>query len=178
MQVWSLVRKIAWSRKWQLTPVFLPGKFHGQRSLAGYSPWSHKELDTTKHKTRYGKCFWGRRLVVWCNALLVIIPQVREREGGRERKILCLNNDIVLVNWFVCIFWTLWIVTRNITLKKRGFLKAQSTVCGSSPTSIWTFWCAFFVLVYLGLQLVFPYFHLAVSSFSHLKSCISFREGK
>ena len=28
-------------------PVFLPGEFHGQRSLAGYSPWSHKESDTT-----------------------------------------------------------------------------------------------------------------------------------
>ena len=32
------VRKISWRRKWQLTPVFLPGKSHGQRSLAGYSP--------------------------------------------------------------------------------------------------------------------------------------------
>ena len=32
------VRKIPWSGKWQHTPVFLPGKFHGQRSLAGYSP--------------------------------------------------------------------------------------------------------------------------------------------
>ena len=31
------VRKIPWSRKWQPTPVFLPGKFHGQRSLADYS---------------------------------------------------------------------------------------------------------------------------------------------
>ena len=30
-------------------PVFFPGKFHGQRSLVGYSPWSHKELDTTEH---------------------------------------------------------------------------------------------------------------------------------
>ena len=30
-------------RKWQLTPVFLPGEFHGQRSLEGYSPWLHKE---------------------------------------------------------------------------------------------------------------------------------------
>ena len=29
-------------------PVFLPGKFHGQRSLAGCSPWAHKELDTTE----------------------------------------------------------------------------------------------------------------------------------
>ena len=33
------VRKIPWRRKWQLTPVLLPGKFHGQRSLVGYSPW-------------------------------------------------------------------------------------------------------------------------------------------
>ena len=43
-----LVGKIPWSRKWQPTPVFLPGEFHGQRSLAGYSPWSRKELDTTE----------------------------------------------------------------------------------------------------------------------------------
>ena len=36
-------------RKWQSTLVFLPGKFQGQRSLAGYSPWGLKELDTTEH---------------------------------------------------------------------------------------------------------------------------------
>ena len=34
-------------RKWQLTPVFLPGKSHGQRSLVGYSPWGHKDSDMT-----------------------------------------------------------------------------------------------------------------------------------
>jgi len=34
--------------EWQLIPVFLPGKFHGWWSLAGYSPWGHKELDTTE----------------------------------------------------------------------------------------------------------------------------------
>ena len=33
-------RKISWSRQWQPTPVFLPGKFHGQRSLTGFGPWS------------------------------------------------------------------------------------------------------------------------------------------
>ena len=42
------VRKIPWRREWQPTPVFLPGEFHGQRSLAGYSPGGHKELDTTE----------------------------------------------------------------------------------------------------------------------------------
>ena len=39
------VGKILWSRKWQPTQLFLPGEFHGQRSLAGYSPWGLKELD-------------------------------------------------------------------------------------------------------------------------------------
>ena len=41
------VRKIPWRRKWQATPVFLSEKSHGQRNLAGYSPWGHQELDTT-----------------------------------------------------------------------------------------------------------------------------------
>ena len=36
------VRKIPWKRKWEPTPVFLPKKFYGQRSLAGYSPWGLK----------------------------------------------------------------------------------------------------------------------------------------
>ena len=43
------VWKIPWRRKWQCAPVFLPGESHGQRSLAGYSPWSGKEPDTTEH---------------------------------------------------------------------------------------------------------------------------------
>ena len=37
-----------WRRKWQPIPVFLPGEFHGQRSLVGYSSWGCKELDTTE----------------------------------------------------------------------------------------------------------------------------------
>ena len=41
--------KVPWSRKWQSTPVFLPGESHGQRSLVGYSPWGHKESDMTEH---------------------------------------------------------------------------------------------------------------------------------
>ena len=36
--------KIPWRRKWQPTPVFLPGKSHGQRSLVGCSPWGHKRV--------------------------------------------------------------------------------------------------------------------------------------
>ena len=42
------VGKIPWRREWQPTPVFLPGESYGQRSVAGYSPWGCKELDTTE----------------------------------------------------------------------------------------------------------------------------------
>ena len=42
------VGKLPWRREWQPTPVFLPGEFHGQRSLAGYSPYGFKESDTTE----------------------------------------------------------------------------------------------------------------------------------
>ena len=48
-RVWSWVRKIPWRRKWQPTPAFLPGKSHGQRSLADYSPWGCKELGMTEY---------------------------------------------------------------------------------------------------------------------------------
>ena len=52
-QCWRLgfnpwVRKIPWSREWQPTPVFLPGKSHGERSLVGHSLWGHKESDITE----------------------------------------------------------------------------------------------------------------------------------
>ena len=57
--------RFPWRRKWQLTPVFLPGEFHGQRSLAGYSPWGRRELDMTKLLTLSAcnarDCLQGRR---------------------------------------------------------------------------------------------------------------------
>ena len=54
--VQSLVEKIPWRRAWQPTPVFFPGEFHGQRSLAGYSPWGHRESDMTKRLTLLSHC--------------------------------------------------------------------------------------------------------------------------
>ena len=47
--------KIPWSREWQPIPVFLPGKFHGQRSLAGYGPRGLKELDTIEDAHRHAQ---------------------------------------------------------------------------------------------------------------------------
>ena len=56
--------KCYWRREWQPTPVYLPGEFHGQRNLAGYSPWGRKESDKTEqlihthtHTHTYIKCY-------------------------------------------------------------------------------------------------------------------------
>ena len=43
-----LVGKIPWRKEWLPTPVSLPGEFHGQMSLVGYSPWDHKESGITE----------------------------------------------------------------------------------------------------------------------------------
>ena len=67
------VGKIPWSRKWQLTPIFLMGKFCGQRSLAGCSPWGCKELDTAEHT----------HTVAWNGSLCPIRNQVASRSWMR-----------------------------------------------------------------------------------------------
>ena len=50
IKVWvpSLGQEDPLGKEWQPIPIFLPRKFHGQRSLASYSPWGCKELDTTE----------------------------------------------------------------------------------------------------------------------------------
>ena len=52
----SWVGRIPWRRKWQPTPIFLPGKSHGQRSLAGYSPWGceREGQDLLTKQQQYG----------------------------------------------------------------------------------------------------------------------------
>ena len=62
--------EISWGGEWQPTPVFLPGKSHGQRSLVGYCPWGHKESDTAEdlrthtHKANKRQN-WSLIQVIW-----------------------------------------------------------------------------------------------------------------
>ena len=109
------VRKIPWRRKWQPTPVPLPGKLHGQRSLVGYSPWGHRESDTTErlhfhfhlaqspHNGNWGPQE-GKELTQDCAApVLCLWPIYDKREGlkGSSQGSLCflfsLSNPIVTV---------------------------------------------------------------------------------
>ena len=54
---------VNWRRQWHPTPVLLPGKFHGWRSLVGYSPWGRKEEDVTEwlHFLSFYSSFWRRQ---------------------------------------------------------------------------------------------------------------------
>ena len=63
-QCWRLrfspwIRKIPWRRKWKPTPVFLPGKSHGQRSLAGYSPWGCKTVGHNSATKTTKRCLFS-----------------------------------------------------------------------------------------------------------------------
>ena len=53
-------KEVQWRRKWQPTPVFLPGESHGQRNLVSYSPWGRKEPDPTE-ATEHTRTFKGLR---------------------------------------------------------------------------------------------------------------------
>ena len=67
------IGKTPWRRKWQPTPVLLPGKSHGQRNLVGYSPWGCKELDTTEwlHFTSgYNHCYMCA-ILINCSVYIV-----------------------------------------------------------------------------------------------------------
>ena len=65
MQIRSLSQEDTWRRKWQFTPIFLPGKFHGQRSLAGYSLKVYKESDMTELLSVYICGIYLLNLGVW-----------------------------------------------------------------------------------------------------------------
>ena len=58
-EIFPWVGKIPWRKKWQPSPVFLPGKSHGQRSLAGHSPWGQRESQTRLSAHARGGVFAG-----------------------------------------------------------------------------------------------------------------------
>ena len=77
----SCIGRIPWRRKWQPTPVFLPGEAHGQERLAGYSPRGHKESDTAKRLTH-------RSLLKVCD-----VPGTRLRSGDVAYKTMCIRRS-------------------------------------------------------------------------------------
>ena len=71
--------KIPWRREWQPTPVFLPGEFHGQRSLAGYSPWGCKESDMTEWLSTHTEMYLLHPIRKWVPVVMGILPNWSDR---------------------------------------------------------------------------------------------------
>ena len=69
------VGKILWTRKWQPTPVVLTGKSHG-RSLVGYSPWGHKQLDTTERLYLLYLKRVCMRIMIFAKCLVIFISSI------------------------------------------------------------------------------------------------------
>ena len=76
------VGKISWRKKWQPTPVFLPGKSHGWRSLLGYSPWSRKESDTTERLHFH------------------FLYSNRKKKPNKNRVLVPFLESVWVLNWF------------------------------------------------------------------------------
>ena len=70
--------------KWQLTPVFLPGESHGQRSLAGYSPRGHKWSDMPETLSLPGLYVWRPHSVSWLLSVLLCACSCRRRSTPRR----------------------------------------------------------------------------------------------
>ena len=115
------VRKIPWNRKWQPSPVFLPGKFQGQRSLVDYSAWGHKALDMTE----------------WLSTLSLIISEWFP----------VWDSQIVLL-WMWCLFfmsvWVdfCWIIPMNWIVESWG-------MCRFSYSSYWWIVSTIILSVYI-----------------------------
>ena len=94
------VGKIPWRRAWQPTPVFLPGEFHGQRSLAGYSSWNHKESEMTE---RLSTAHCGK----WCFLKIVCNFKARSR-SVLVVSFLCSSTGLLNRMHFSRAEWYYW----------------------------------------------------------------------
>ena len=86
--------KIPWRRAWQPTPVFLLGESHGQRSLEGYSPWGHRELDITEWLTHTQERRADGR--TWAHEDFVGGPHVAKMPHSQSRR---PDFDLWSGNW-------------------------------------------------------------------------------
>ena len=99
------VGKIPWKRKWQPTQVFSPGESHGQRSLASYSPWGHKELDTTE-APQHTFPFYDSALEHWPR-IVSTLPWYKTAPDTDNKEIL-----LRILFFFPKISWTYWLINR------------------------------------------------------------------
>ena len=123
------VGKIPWRRKWQPTPVFLPGESHGRRNLVGYSPRGHKESDTTErlqlHHADNIMWYWLNSIHHRTGDVLAINRETINRVFSLSR-----GKMMIIVQWKwkslsrVQLFVTPWTVAYQVALSM-GFSRQE-----------------------------------------------------
>ena len=93
------VRKIPWRRKRQPTPVFMPGKSHGQSGLAGDSPWGHKRIGYNLATKQQQKNHQGRKSSLSGNTGEVVILMGSRRYGGSWAKGTTWGQRALMSMW-------------------------------------------------------------------------------
>ena len=99
------VRKIPWRGKWQPTPVFLPGKSHGQRIKAGYSSWGCKESDTIERLSLSVTKYLGKKSVNWKMSVRFVLQIMDKSEiwtaySGQDGwlELLGMSEELASIN--------------------------------------------------------------------------------
>ena len=124
MQFDPWVRKIAWRRKWQPTPVYLPGESHGQRSLEGYSPWGYKRVRCDLATEQLHQCIFelrswdfikllGTRLIVWVSHLR-FVRYTRPEFKSRSKYSSSLRQDSSAYFPQCCMVHPFWLMEKDI----------------------------------------------------------------
>ena len=86
------IGKIPWRRKWKPTPVCFPGESHAQRSLADYSPWGHKESDTTEWPTL-------TKVLLSLFRILLLLIWISSSEKGHDWRSEMVSSHVAGVKW-------------------------------------------------------------------------------
>ena len=105
-----------WRREWHSTPVFLPGEFHGQRSLAGYSPWGCIESHTTEQLTHTHTCAHTQARNHISHLLLLT--------NSPKKHYLKAIKIMYYLSWF------LWVRNSDKTLQGRESLSPRHDIWG------------------------------------------------
>ena len=104
--------KIPWKREWLPTPIFLPGEFHGQKSLVGYRPWDGKDLDMSERLSLslFLMTQAGRTLIyLWERFCLLISKQIAIKVSiqlSPDASHLMINRHFFIISYNMHIYST------------------------------------------------------------------------
>ena len=137
------VREIPWKREWQPTSVFLLGDFHGQRSLTGYIPCSHKESDTTERSTH--SQFQDSRVLRTQSLFLALLHTLGlwVSAASRDRSVSAWSKAFVRV-YMMLIKWKMIIIAAEEAKPKLRQPRVGSA--GRRPVLNLLFLCSFYTL--------------------------------